>query len=481
MHVAFKLGDIAYQTILLPTLKAHEEDLDWFVGHVNDILGVLVYISGVVLNTAWEPFRFIGRKATVIWRAIKPAPASSAPGTTNTDAGHNDTSHANAHTPKQTRTSTRRSKPRYSTIATPHVPGHLTTVSISSTAYPPIQPRLHPSERSYDDIPAFQEAMERAQAAFYEPEITVGVEKGVGLESRRRRGGPAENSIREGDTTLRPTSLTNQKQDTTFTIDTTFAIHPPTATSTRSLRRRKADTILTKESAAAAAATMADENGEGDVVNASISPKRVKRATAGSAAVQQILLGPSKPSAKALGKRRAVESHDDDDDNDDEDARPVIDVERTSEKLEQRSTTRSRTRATRATVSPQGEGDRSGGVPSGRPMSRQGNTNNSLASRLPKRLGRESATISSAAGPATRSHSTTNSTSEVATVTRDRQVAREAAIANRRLEKERQAIRDLQESEKRRPGDSDISNRKPVVSMNSATIAGAAGRKKRGG
>lgn len=67
-----------------------------------------------------------------------------------------------AKTPRRSKAS---KKPRYSQIATPYVPGHLVA---DESVYPPVQPRLHPAERSADDLPAFQEAMDRAQAAFYE-------------------------------------------------------------------------------------------------------------------------------------------------------------------------------------------------------------------------------------------------------------------------------------------------------------------------
>lgn len=66
---------------------------------------------------------------------------------------------------KTPRRSKRATKPRYSQIATPYVPGHLVA---DESVYPPVQPRLHPAERSVDDVSAFQEAMDRAQAAFYE-------------------------------------------------------------------------------------------------------------------------------------------------------------------------------------------------------------------------------------------------------------------------------------------------------------------------
>lgn len=97
---------------------------------------------------------------------------------------HEDTSlssslnaNGSAKTPRRTK---RSNKPRYSQIATPYVPGHLVA---NESVYPPVQPRLHPAERSADDLPAFQEAMDRAQAAFYE----VGSPPPVPQEEATRR------------------------------------------------------------------------------------------------------------------------------------------------------------------------------------------------------------------------------------------------------------------------------------------------------
>lgn len=98
-------------------------------------------------------------KAT-LQRSNRPPPSE----TVDTDSGllavPTDTN-----TTKTPRRSKRASKPRYSQIATPYVPGHLVA---DESVYPPVQPRLHPAERSADDVSAFQEAMDRAQAAFYE-------------------------------------------------------------------------------------------------------------------------------------------------------------------------------------------------------------------------------------------------------------------------------------------------------------------------
>lgn len=77
----------------------------------------------------------------------------------------------------------RKRLPLYSHLATPAPPGHLAyysniSVEIPSpevrTAYPPIQQRRKgpiPAEKSLNDsLPAFMDAMDRAQMAFYEPE-----------------------------------------------------------------------------------------------------------------------------------------------------------------------------------------------------------------------------------------------------------------------------------------------------------------------
>lgn len=91
-------------------------------------------------------------------------------------------------TSKTPRRSKRSTKPRYSQIATPYVPGHLVT---DESVYPPVQPRLHPAERSADDVSAFQEAMDRAQAAFYEVsspvnELSGHAESSISAKDRSR-------------------------------------------------------------------------------------------------------------------------------------------------------------------------------------------------------------------------------------------------------------------------------------------------------
>lgn len=80
---------------------------------------------------------------------------------------HNAHPSASTTTETPNRTTRPSRKPRYSDIATPYVPGHLVA---ESSLHPPVRPRLDPSERSFEDVNSFQEAMDRAQAAFYEPD-----------------------------------------------------------------------------------------------------------------------------------------------------------------------------------------------------------------------------------------------------------------------------------------------------------------------
>lgn len=159
-----KISDIAYTSFLVPTLKPYEKGLDRVHSLLNDVLDILAYLSSLagqqallLLFGVTQPFRKAWATLAHLVSYVLPARAYKPDqGDITADAPDvQDTSK----TPK------RKGKPRYSQIATPYVPGHLVSEEV---AFPPVQARLPPAERSVDDLPAFQEALDRAQAAFYE-------------------------------------------------------------------------------------------------------------------------------------------------------------------------------------------------------------------------------------------------------------------------------------------------------------------------
>lgn len=165
-------GDIGYTHLLVPFLKPREPSLDWIFAWLNEVLDVLCYILvlaveqlahalSLVFSPIWKlhsQIRHLCRSPTDMEPKEKDGGAVSyEPDTTLLQVPH---ASGISKTPRR-----KQNKPRYSEAATPYVPGHLVA---DESVHPPVQPRLHPSERSADDLPAFQEAMDRAQAAFYE-------------------------------------------------------------------------------------------------------------------------------------------------------------------------------------------------------------------------------------------------------------------------------------------------------------------------
>ena len=127
---------------------------------MNEILDITIYLFGKLLGFLLYPFRFAGQYAHRLYHLFK----AKATILEESAQAENMRTQAETKTPGRNK---QRTKPRYSQMATPYVPGHLIA---EAAAFPPVQPRLHPSERSVDDMPAFQEALDRAQAAFYEQE-----------------------------------------------------------------------------------------------------------------------------------------------------------------------------------------------------------------------------------------------------------------------------------------------------------------------
>lgn len=159
----------------MPFLKPREPSLDWISAWLNEVLDVACYIVVLIakrivsfVSLVLLPVRKTVNKVSSNLQAMKASlqRRSSVP---NTEEAQGDTTLLQVpfteDTSKTPRRSKRASKPRYSQIATPYVPGHLVA---DDSVYPPVQPRSHPAERSADDVSAFQEAMDRAQAAFYE-------------------------------------------------------------------------------------------------------------------------------------------------------------------------------------------------------------------------------------------------------------------------------------------------------------------------
>ena len=180
--LCLQAGDIGYSHFLIPFLKPREPSLDWVFAWLNEILDVACYIVTLITRQIIDllllpllPIKHGITRISSLLHAMKPTfhRVTSSNATEEAEAEPDTTIRAvpsTSDSAKTPRRSKRSSKPRYSEIATPYVPGHLVA---DESVYPPVQPRLHPAERSTDDVSAFQEAMDRAQAAFYEVSSSV--------------------------------------------------------------------------------------------------------------------------------------------------------------------------------------------------------------------------------------------------------------------------------------------------------------------
>lgn len=170
--ILVQAGDIGYSHFLVPFLKPREPSLDWLFAWLNEVLDVVCYIAILIIKQVAYGCSFVLAPLLI---AVKYSKKLWAAVTSNllSKKGEEADTHFQDPTMLQvpqvngaSKTPRRaKRKTRYSEIATPYVPGHLVA---DETIFPPVQPRLHPAERSADDLAAFQEAMDRAQAAFYE-------------------------------------------------------------------------------------------------------------------------------------------------------------------------------------------------------------------------------------------------------------------------------------------------------------------------
>lgn len=149
--------------MLTPALKPYERVLDPLTYVLNEVLDISVYITGALLSFAVWPLVTAFRKAKQGYRWVLPArPATF--DTTVQGQPEDTASLTDGRTPKPRR----RAKPRLSQTATPHAPGHLLIAADDSHAS--MTRRDMWPEASTDSMPAFREALDRAQAAFYEAE-----------------------------------------------------------------------------------------------------------------------------------------------------------------------------------------------------------------------------------------------------------------------------------------------------------------------
>ena len=160
---------------------------------LNDVLDILAYLSSLagqqallLLFGVTQPFRKAW--ATLAYMVSNVLPTL----TRNTDQVDSTADASDVH--DTSKTPKRKSKPRYSQIATPYVPGHLVS---EEGAFPPVQARLPPAERSVDDLPAFQEALDRAQAAFYEASSPARPkQRGAVAEQELEKAAPARRAAK---------------------------------------------------------------------------------------------------------------------------------------------------------------------------------------------------------------------------------------------------------------------------------------------
>lgn len=176
-----------FSSFLMPLLRTYEKRFNAIFAVIEDAAEISGWVLGALLSTmrqaldvvlapVWRLGSFITWPSRLLRRRGSRVRGIETESDVETDG---QSTRRPAKTPRKER------KPRYSQVATPHVPGHLVA---EASAYPPVQPRLDPAERSLDDLPAFQEALDRAQAAFYEasPERMLA---GTALNGKRSRQG----------------------------------------------------------------------------------------------------------------------------------------------------------------------------------------------------------------------------------------------------------------------------------------------------
>ena len=224
----------------MPTLKPYEKGLDRVHSLLNDVLDILAYLTSLagqqallLLFGVTQPFRKAW--ATLAYPVSYVLPAR----TRDTDTGDSTTGAPDVHD-TSSKTPKRRGKPRYSQIATPYVPGHLVSEEV---AFPPVQARLPPAERSVDDLPAFREALDRAQAAFYEASSPAGPKQGRAAAQQEReleleKTAPARRAANGG------TAQRTKRKQANGEVDVEEAASPPK-------RRRKQDAATGRQPAGA--------------------------------------------------------------------------------------------------------------------------------------------------------------------------------------------------------------------------------------
>lgn len=170
-----KTSEAAFAAFIVPCLKPYERVLDTVLYVSSEVLDISTYIIGSLLWLLWSPFQQIYRKILQLQQRVRLLLTNKT--AISTDSVSNDasdgaivTKEAKECLPRKTPRPRKVAKPRFSQIARPHMPGHLVAEGVS---FPPIQTRLQPAERSYDQLPDFRDAMDRAQAAFYEAESPV--------------------------------------------------------------------------------------------------------------------------------------------------------------------------------------------------------------------------------------------------------------------------------------------------------------------
>ena len=160
-----------------------------FITILDDVADITSWLLSSAVSAVWQTLLKVFAPFVRLWQILTWPVRRIFGGKSSAAEDATIPAQAVAYDAKTPRRSKRTGKPRYSQVATPHVPGHLIG---EDAAYPPVQPRLDPSERSLDDLPAFQEALDRAQAAFYEASSPQREKSGL------REAAPALNGHKNG-------------------------------------------------------------------------------------------------------------------------------------------------------------------------------------------------------------------------------------------------------------------------------------------
>ena len=159
-----QIGEVGFTNLIVPTLRPYEKPLNAAIGILDDVADITGWLLTSAATTVWHIIRTALAPFQRVWQVLT-WPYHRLFRSRHDGPMHEEPVAETCMDKKTPRRSKRSTKPRYSQVATPHVPGHLVE---EDQAFPPVQPRLDPAERSHDDLPAFQEALDRAQAAFYE-------------------------------------------------------------------------------------------------------------------------------------------------------------------------------------------------------------------------------------------------------------------------------------------------------------------------